>query len=176
MVTPELGGVVHPVCLLEDLTRGGRYEIIERPVGGGANRPASVGNISQVGLANPLGSGVLVLPRRVQFDAAIALTINFALEFVSVGLSNGVYLDTRLWPAGGATPGVGVAGIATRVLAAASGFTVFQMPVSATPASNAVEFHPSFVLTPGFVLWVQALTTNNAVQAFFDWAEIPERA
>lgn len=166
-VTPELGGVIHPVAVVEDLTRGGRYELTEKPAGMKGTIAASVGNPSCVGLIVPAGPAVLALPRTVRLHVTAATDVFLLIGAGAVGFQVGAWLDTRL----AGLPNAGV--FSQNAAAPGTPSTVAILPGAITPNALLLELHPSTVIGPGFYLAFQTAANNVGLTVNFDWAEIP---
>lgn len=159
---------VQPVVLMDDLTQ----EVQQfREAAGTGQAPAAAGFVPEVCLANPAGSGILVLLDRVWIATGTAQNVDIGPHVgpTTAGLWKG-WRDQRLTiPTAAATQPVATVGAQSTQAAVPWGARYFRWYCAAT---TEYEFgNLQMVLRPGTGVELSGVTANSNLTVDFDWRE-----
>jgi hypothetical protein len=167
VAAPTLGDEVHPVIIVDDLSRETGFDLgTELPAWGRASAGPAAGQLSHIALGNNPSSGAFIQIRRLRFNSTPAN--NIRLGFVDWGLTGGLgsvttrtFRDTRLTglPTGEILAGQLAAGLITNVVQRYGPVTLYDI------------LDMDILLAPGFTLVVQQETVNNTLDCNWWWVE-----
>jgi len=174
VAAPQLGDVVHPVAIVEDLTGANWYiPTIERPCGGGTEFTPTVGQFAIIQLFNPPGSGVVAIVDDLFLAASSSSGFLLGLDTNNPGtLINNVtaFRDTLHYPPSAMNP---VLEIPTSTVAALPGGNALYQGRLATSAQLYAQVRPGVILGPGTLLNLQLTTITVVATLGAFWRERP---
>lgn len=129
---------------------------------------ATVGELTALGIANPLGSGVIAVLERVRIIASSALSFSIRVQGAAVSASQstvqGFARDSRL-----RTERLSLRVIATDE--AAAGNYGDQIDFVTVVANELRDIDMGYVLAPLSTLWVVCTTANSTFSGVFLWRQ-----
>lgn len=174
--TPELGAVLHPVVLMEDLTRKSYYDTQEFSCAGGAGLTSAVGNTAKVQLRNPIGSSIIAVVLSITVEGPA--TNDAFLEFfdgtaATLVANRAQFLDRRSLALAATTP-IPACEIHIEDSAVTPIGTVFAAMTFSTTIWNTLDLREGpIILRPGNTVVVESGAAAQKINALFHWLELP---
>jgi hypothetical protein len=170
VAAPELGELVHPVVMVEDLTKASWYnQEIERPAFASNIATPTAGQFQAWVLNNPIASGVVAIVDSLTFWIANASNaVNVSLSNIApTGAVSPVthFRDTLLLP--NQTPACQM--INESNVAIPGGFALYILSTSST--NLAIDRAPGVILAPGWSLRIDGQLASAPLAATFLWRE-----
>lgn len=168
VAAPSLGDLVHPVVLVEDLTRASWYaQGVDRPAAGANVLTPTVGQFQAWALCNLPGSGVVALIEEVGFWNATVTNVFVSLSQTMPGTASPTvfFRDTQLLNA--AAPALVMR---SDSLAAPGSGLLLRAGNTSTTNIQYLE-RPNLVLGPGWCLRVDSQTVSQSLGVHFKWRE-----
>jgi len=170
-VAPELGAVVHPVAIVEDITSRTRYDSTEKVAAGQGTSPAGVGLFSGLGIFNAVGSGVIALIDKIGFSSGIISTWQLSLENSDIAAGTGAtayFRDRRL----GLNTQPSIRTFESFQAAAGSSRPIVRIDTAANVP--VIIDDTGILLPPGTGLYIFLTIVNQGIDGWMWWREFPE--
>lgn len=172
---PQLGDIVHPVVITEDLSRGESWDAgvsTDKPAGGSVLFTPTVGTWAEITLNNPAGSNIVGLVRQIRMTGSVNSTFWVSAVPVPGAVTPGPpaqFIDSRL----GFAPPVLFLGNDSNAFAPAYSPALAHFAVGSTIMAI---YECQIVLAPGSSIRVGNSNTNTVVGIGFDWVEHAQSA